>query len=196
MTANPRGYPREMDHGGAKIILRLMTAADEAAVLAFAQSLPMRDLLFLERDITHPKVVSAWARDVEEGKIISVLALRDQQIVGCNAIVTDALSWSRHVGELRVLVSPEMRGTGLGRTLTQEAFVLALQHGLERLTAQMTPDQQGALSMFASLGFRPEALLRNHVKDRDGAPHDIVIVAHDVAERQAQHEALGISDAF
>ena len=28
------------------------------------------------------------------------------------------------------------------------------------------------------------------------AADDIVIVAHDVAERQAQHEARGISDAF
>lgn len=49
--------------------------------------------------------------------------------------------------------------------------------------ADLAPDQQGALSMFSSLGFRPEALLRDHVKDRDGVTHDIVIVAHSVRRR-------------
>lgn len=196
MTDNIRGYPRICDHGADRITLRFMSGMDEAEILRFARSLPTTDLLFLRRDITHPKVVAAWLRDIEDGTIITVLALREKQIVGCAAIVTDTFSWSRHVGELRVLVSPEMRGTGLGRALTQEAFALALANGLERLTAQMTPDQQGAMSMFSSLGFRPEALLRDHVKDRDGVTHDIVIVAHDVAKSAANHDALGLAEAF
>lgn len=50
--------------------------------------------------------------------------------------------------------------------------------------------------MFSSLGFRPEALLRDHVKDRDGVTHDIVIVAHDVAKSAANHDALGLAEAF
>ena len=55
---------------------------------------------------------------------------------------------------------------------------------------------QGALAMFSGLGFRPEALLRDHVKDRDGATRDIVILSHDVARVSAQHDAMGLSEAF
>lgn len=196
MTDNIRGYPRVADHGDHQIELRFMTPNDEEAVLGFGRSLPTTDLLFLRRDITEPKVVAAWARDVAEDRIVTVLALKNGTIVGCAAIVTDEHSWSRHVGELRVLVSPDMRGTGLGRALAQESFALALSRNLERLVAQMTPDQQGALAMFSGLGFRPEALLRDHVKDRDGVTHDIVILAHDVAKSAAQMEAMGLGEAF
>lgn len=195
MTAT-RDYPRAVECGAHKVTLRYMTPDDEAAVLEFGRTLPSTDLLFLRRDITEPKVVAAWARDVASEEIITVLALTKGRIVGCAAIVTDRFSWSRHVGELRVLVLRDFRGTGLGRVLAQEAFAIAIARGMERLVAQMTPDQTGAISMFESLGFRPEALLRDHVKDRDGVTHDLVILGHDVARVQAQMEAFGLNEAF
>lgn len=194
--ANPRAYPRDIQCGAHKVMLRYMDAGDEIGILAFARALPGTDLLFLRRDITEPKVVDAWLRDIACGEIVTVLALADGRIVGCAAIVTDRLSWSRHVGELRVLVLPALRSSGLGRALAQEAFALAIGRGMERLVAQMTPDQTGAISMFENLGFRAEALLRDHVKDRDGVTHDLVILGHDVARVQAQMDAYGLNEAF
>ena len=191
-----RFYPRNIDCGAHKVTLRAMTAADEAAVLAFGQALPSTDLLFLRRDITEPKVVAAWVRDSEAHEIPSLLAFSEGKVVGCAAIVTDRFSWSRHVGELRVLVVRHFRGTGLGRILAQEAFAFAIDSGLERLVAQMTPDQTGAISMFESLGFRAEGLLRDHVKDSGGVTHDLVILGHDVARVRAQMEAYGLNEAF
>lgn len=191
-----RSYPRDIALDGRSFTLRAMTENDKAGILAFARALPATDLLFLRRDITHPRVVAAWLGQVADGTIASLLAIENEAIVGCATIVTDPLSWSKHVGELRILVSRDVRGAGLGRALAQEAFALGLAMGLERFVAQMTPDQQGALAMFSGLGFRPEALLRDHVKDRDGESHDIVILAHDVARTDAQHEAMGLNEAF
>ena len=68
-------------------------------------------------------------------------------------------SFSPHVGDLRVLVSPEVREHGLGRKLVQESFLVALTMSLEKLTAHMTSDQRAAITVFEDLGFRPEALL-------------------------------------
>jgi L-amino acid N-acyltransferase YncA len=48
------------------------------------------------------------------------------------------------------------------------------------MMAQMTADQTGAIALFESLGFRAEALLRDHVRDREGHSHDIVMLGHDV----------------
>lgn len=192
----PGHFPRDISQGGRSFTLRTMTDADKAGILAFARSLPATDLLFLRRDITHPRVVSAWVQQVEDGTIDTVLAVENGEIVGCAALVTDPYSWSRHVGELRVLVSASLRGAGLGRTMAQEIFAVGLKRGVEKFVAQMTPDQQGALTMFSGLGFRPEALLRDHVKDRDGQTHDIVILSHDVARVAAQHEAMGLTEAF
>ena len=66
-----------------------------------------------------------------------------------------------------------LRGQGVGRALSQETFALGLGAGLEKLSVQMTVDQQAAIALFESLGFKAEALLREHVRDIDGRKHDI-----------------------
>ena len=186
--------PRTLPLDGGEVLLRPFAPGDEAAVLGFAQSLPAHDLLFLTRDITQPKVVAAWLRDVEDGAIVSLLALRGAKVVGTTAVVRDALSWSPHVGDIRVLVSPEARGQGLGQILAQESVATATAMGLEKLTVRMTVDQTAAIAVFESLGFRGEALLRDHVKDRSGRRHDIAILSHDVAEVSARRNAFGVGE--
>lgn len=185
------GGPRTLKLAGGDVLLRPFAHGDEAAVLGFASSLPERDLLFLTRDITQPKVVSAWLRDVDDGTIVSLLALQGPKVVGTTAVVRDALSWSPHVGDIRVLVSPELRGQGLGHILAQEAMKTAIALGLEKLTVRMTVDQQAAIAVFESLGFRGEALLRDHVKDRTGMRHDIAILSHNVSEMGSTLGAYG-----
>lgn len=194
MTNNTAALPRTIVCDGVDVELRAMTAADEAAVLAFARALPPHDLLFLPRDISEPKVVAAWVQDSERGALTNVLAVTGATVVGCATIVRDELSWSRHVGELRVLIAPAMRGKGLGVKLTQTCFSLAVALGLEKIIAQMTVDQRGAIAVFQGMGFRPEALLIDHAKDRDGNKHDLVILGHDVARFQAQLEAYGVTE--
>jgi RimJ/RimL family protein N-acetyltransferase len=85
------------------------------------------------------------------------------------------------VGELRVLVGSDFRGIGLGKRLTNEAFSIAKDLTLKKITAQMSTDQRGARQVFEHLGFRPEALLADHVMTRDGQTHDLLIMSYDVA---------------
>jgi RimJ/RimL family protein N-acetyltransferase len=191
-----RTYPRRFSCGGAEIEFRFMKPDDAGAVWSFARSLPAHDLLFLPRDITHEKVLAAWVEEIGRGALTSLLALHDGAVVGCSTIARDPLSWSPHVGELRILVAPGMRGKGLGRRLTQESFAVALGLGIEKMVAQMTTDQRGALAVFETMGFRPEALLREQVRDRNGSKHDLVVLSHDVARFHAQLEAYGLTEAL
>src|SRR5580700_11542451 len=195
MSSEPRSYPRHVKTDAGEIEFRLMTRADEAAVLDFAKALPTHDLLFLPRNISQPKVLSAWVNEIERGDITSLLALKDSAVVGCGTLVRDSHSWSPHVGEIRTVVSLDVRGQGVGRALSQETFALALGSGLEKLTVQMTVDQQAAIALFEGLGFKAEALLRDHVRDVDGKTHDIVVLGHNIAQVQAQMEAYGLPDA-
>ena len=191
-----RIYPRQVRLDGGVVTLRYMTTADRKAALAFARALPAHDILFLRRDITQPEAIDLWLSGIERNRITSILAERDGTVLGYAIVDRGELSWSPHVAELRVMVSNGMRGKGLGRVLTQEAFAIALGLGIEKIIAQMTVDQKGAISVFQSMGFRPEALLRDHVKDRDGHKYDLLILAHEVAKFQSQMDAYGITKAL
>jgi len=193
--SSARSYPRTIDTDAGRIELRLMTAADEAAVLAFARSLPVHDLLFLPRNISEPKVLSAWVKEIDRGAITSLLALKQGRVVGCGTIVRDPHSWSPHVGEIRNVVSPDVRGQGVGRALSQETLALALSMDLEKLVVQMTVDQVSGIALFEGMGFRGEALLRDHVRDLDGNTYDIVMLGHNVGQVSAQLMAYGVADA-
>ena len=193
--SEPRSYPRHIKTDAGDVEFRLMSRADEPDVLAFAQKLPTHDLLFLPRNISQPKVLSAWIGEIERGDITSLLAVKDGKVVGCGTLVRDPYSWSPHVGEIRMVVSLDVRGKGVGRALSQETFALALGAGLEKLCVQMTVDQRAAIALFESLGFKAEALLRDHVRDADGKKHDIVVLGHNIAQFGAQLEAYGVPGA-
>ena len=195
MSEPKRKSPRNVACGGVQVEIARMTGFDRAALVEFVATLPPQDLLFVPRDLGHPKVVDAWMRSIDAGELVSLAARADGRMVGCTAIFVDELSWSKHVGELRILVGPAWRGRGLGRTLIQECFAQALELGLRKLVAQMTVDQRAAIAVFEELGFRAEALLSGHVADRDGKLHDLVLLAHDVAAVRGRMEALGLSDA-
>jgi L-amino acid N-acyltransferase YncA len=161
-------------------VLRLMSAADAAAIAAFARSLPEDDLLFLRLDITDPDAVAHWVRNLEAGLTTTVIAEADGALVGYAALVQNRVAWQRHLGEIRTQVGLRFRSQGLGRALAGEIFALARERGLRKIVAQMTPDQKGALVTFERLGFRPEALLQDFVIDHAGRTRDLVVMAYDV----------------
>ena len=196
MSETTRTYPRRVTCGDAQVEIARMTRADREALVAFIAALPAYDLLFVRRDLRHPKVVDAWMRTLESGEVESLVARHAGTMVGCTAIVSDELSWSRHVGELRVLVDPAWRGRGLGRVLIQECFAQALARGLKKLVVQMTVDQRAAIAVFEQLGFRAEALLARHVADTDGGLHDLVLLSHDVAAVEARNDLYGLTQAL
>ena len=167
-----------------------MADVEEATVARFVSKIPLHDLLFLERDIRQPKVLAAWREAIERGSVHSLVAIAGGEIVATTAVVREPLSWSAHVAEVRLLVLAEWRGKGVGRALLEASIDQAIAAGAAKLTARMTPDQRGAITLFEETGFRGEALLRDHVRDAEGGPHDLAILSLDVAGAQARQRAL------
>lgn len=192
MSPTPRQYPRSIQCGDLQLEIARMSSADRAALTEFIAKLPAHDLLFLSRDITHPKVIDAWMRALDRGEINSLIVRHGTEVLGCTAIIVDPLGWSAHVGELRIMVSAACRGLGLGRILVQECFAQAVELGLKKLVAQMTTSQRAGVTVFEELGFRAEALLAKHVADREGGLHDLVLLSHDVETAAARRELYGL----
>lgn len=183
-------YPRPGSlRNGREFQTRLVRPDDRDALLAFAASLPGDDLLYLRNDITDPQVVNTWLDDIARNRALTVLALDETQILGEATLLYAAADWTRHRGDIRMIVGPESRGQGLGHFLAEEIFVIAEILGLQKLTAQMSHDQIGAQSVFRGLGFEPVALLPGFVVDREGRQHDLLVMAYDVTARGAPTSA-------
>ncbi|MEE8347060.1 MAG: GNAT family N-acetyltransferase [Dehalococcoidia bacterium] len=175
-----RTYPWQTAINGVEITFRLMEASDRDGIVAFARGLPEHDLLFLRVDVTDPDVVDEWVENVKKGRTITILAETEGKIIGYATLHRDEVSWTRHVGEIRVMLNPDLRGFGLGKLLANEVFAIAKDLGLQKIMVRMTTDQRGARGMVESLGFRPEALLADFAMARDGRTHDLLIMTYDV----------------
>ncbi len=174
-------YPREMKLGDERtVVLRLMKASDRDRIVAFARSLPADDLLFLRRDITDPKVVDEWVREIERGRTLTVLAEKDDELLAYGSLLLHETFWGRHMGEIRVLVRPDYRGVGLGYQLASDVFAIAGDAGMETVIARMTTEQKRTRARLERLGFKKEALLRGWVLDREGNRRDLLVLSAGV----------------
>jgi RimJ/RimL family protein N-acetyltransferase len=175
-----RNYPWTAKVKDNEITIRLMTPEDGEELLAFARSLPERDLLFLSIDITRPEVIEGWMRHIGAGRSFTVMAEVEGKLIGHATLYLSELTWTRHMGEIQLLISTEYRGGGLGTLLANEVFAIAQDLGLQKIIARMAADQRGALQVFERLGFKAEALLADFVIDRDGRTHDLIVMSHDI----------------
>ncbi len=178
----PPTYPTSLRLGDIDLQFRLMDADDRDRMLAFTRSLPERDLLFLRLDITQESVVDFWLSNIKSGKTVSVLAEYDGKLVGYCSLHQSASLWTRHLGEIRLLVNSDHRGKGIGGELARQVFELAKPRGLLKLVVRMMSSQKDAQALFHGLGFIPEALLNDWTIDRNGRTHDLIVMSREIEE--------------
>jgi len=163
--------------------------ADHVDALArFFADVGEGDLTFVKEDVGSPAAVRGWMRPGRQW-----LALVDGEVAGFVAVLP-LRGWSDHVGEIRLVVHPRHRGAGLGRTLARHALLRALDQGLRKVVVEVVADQEALLGMFSGLGFTGEALLTDHVRDRAGGLHDLVLLAHHVEATSAAMRAIGLEE--
>lgn len=123
------------------------------------------------------------------------LAVEDEQVIGYLALVAGH-GWSSHVGEVRLVIDPGRRRQGLGRQLARRGLVEALNLGLTKVIVEVAADQESTVGLFTGLGFEPEALLRDHIRDRSGMFRDLIVLSHSVPDMSSAMATLGIDQAL
>ena len=169
--------------------IRPIEAGDAPALSTFFERIPESDRTFFKEDVGDPEVLDWWLRP---GAARS-LAVEDGVVLGSVAVVP-LQGWSSHVGEVRLVVDPDHRGRGIGRLLARQAVLEAVEMGLGKLVVEVISDQGALIAMFRGLGFEPEALLTDHVRDRTGQMRDLIVLANSVDEQFAALSAAGVAD--
>ena len=170
--------------------IRPLEPRDQEAMRRFFGRVPEGDRTFFKEDVSDPAVLAAWTTP-GAGRSIAV---EGDNVVGSVALVPLA-GWSSHVAELRVVVDPDHRGRGIGRDLSRHAVLEALDLGLKKIVVEVVADQEPAIAMFRALGFHPEALLRDHIRDQSGELRDLLILSHVPEEAFQTLAAAGIAEA-
>ena len=169
--------------------LRRVTAEDAAAVQEFFSALSKHDRTFLWADVSDPAVGRRWL--AEERRHCTVA--QDDGTIAAFATLTPLTDWSSHVAELVLVVGGWARRRGHGRALAQAMLVGALEQGFTKVTVNVSAEQRGAIEMFQSIGFRAEALLRDHLRTPEtGEMRDLIILSHLVEETYSQMLAAGM----
>jgi len=86
--------------------------------------------------------------------------------------------WSAHVAELRIVVANAWRGKGVGRALARAALLEAWEMGCSHSFVEVVAEQEALVDMFQDMGFEPEALLVDFVRDEAGQCHDLMLLTH------------------
>lgn len=153
-----------------------MTQQDADGFAHFVAQLPDGERRFLKENLDDPEATFAgFASETSARRLVAVD--ESASIIGL-AGAFPGEGWSSHVAELRVVVAAATRGRGVGRTLARAALLEAIQLGCTHAYVEVVAEQSALVTMFQDLGFDPEALLPDFVRDGAGEYHDLMLLTH------------------
>lgn len=171
----PERFPQEaVLRDGRRLLIRPFTAHDVDALHEFFLRLPVEIRRFAWDHIESRATVEAWARDLDYGKVLPLLALDGTKIVADATLHRRKGSPLRLVGRIKWLIDPAYRGHGLGTVLVNKFIDMGRSSGLRHLTCMLISDLEAdAVATLRSLGFEGYTI-PGYGTDPDGAQHDMI----------------------
>ena len=168
--------------------VRRLDSGDAEGLRDFFRRLPAADRNFFKEDVQE-ETVDSWLKDRRSRR---ALAFDDAgKVVGYAAVIPSP-GWSKHVGEIRLVVDPGERRKGIGRALARWSVLEGARLGLSKVYVEVVADQEPARVMFQNLGFVGEALLKDHIRDRRGKLRDLVVLSMSLDDSQSAMSTLGM----
>jgi RimJ/RimL family protein N-acetyltransferase len=172
--------PTTMPQGGQAVTIRPLVEDDGAALIAFGASLSQDDWLYLEDDFQNPEIIKRLVNAHAAENWRQILAVVDDTVIGYSS-VRRLPGWSNHVAEIQLIVSEGWRQSGLGTAMAPVIFAAARDLGVAKVIVEVTEQQAGGRAIFERLGFRIEGILSDHVRDRHGNRHNLLILAYHIS---------------
>ncbi|MBN2333148.1 MAG: GNAT family N-acetyltransferase [Deltaproteobacteria bacterium] len=166
-----------------RILIRPMVADDRNAVVDMFKQASDDDLRFLYEDVRDETLVASWFESLDYDRVLPLLALHNNTLIG-DATLHRHTGGGRHTGELRIFLTRDFRGVGLGSLLLKELIQIAGALGLRYLLARVVSEQVSVVKAFRKLGFKRQAELDDFFMESDGTLHDVSMMIYSLAGEQ------------
>jgi len=165
-----------------EVTIRRLLPNDIDRLMEFYGSLPEEDRKYLKFDVMDRKVVARRLQRIESGDDIRIVAVHGGVIVGSGALELSGEAWSKHQGEIRVIIARPFQKRGLGTIMIRELYFIAVQNQIQTIVARMMRPQAGAQNIFRRLGFCEESMFPDFVKDLQGGYQDLIVMSCNVKD--------------
>ncbi len=171
-------YPKEVIlKDRREVILRTVEDKDKKKLLDFYQNLHLKHRSFLKEDPCEPDIIKKWINNQKLEKALSVLAFYKKNIVGNAVLLLRPYGGRKHVGRLRIILSPDFSGKQLGTWMVFDLTKRAMEMGLEKIRADFVVGiEDPTIRAFRNMDFVEVGLLKDYIQDEDGNYYDYQIM--------------------
>ena len=163
------------------ITLRSLTDGDRTALLDFGNGLPQDDWLYLENDLRNPDIITRLVNAHQAENWRQIVAVDENGTICGYSAVRRLPGWSSHVADIQLIIAREWRRLGLGTVLARSIFDAARDLGAAKIIVEILEEQTAGQAIFVRMGFHFEGRLSDHVRDRTGGRHNLVLLAYHVS---------------
>lgn len=171
-------YPKEVIlKDGTGVTLRPLREGDEDLLFRMFSRLSEDDRWFLDHNVADFGLIENWVKNMDPDRAHSILAVLGGQIIAHATLLRKYYGAKSHIGNIRISVDPSFRGKHLATWMLLDLINLAMAMGLETIIMQLVADRDAALiRSVKKLEFLKKAVLKDYAKDREGNPHNLVIM--------------------
>jgi GNAT superfamily N-acetyltransferase len=176
---------------GREVIVRETSeGVDADRLYEFLSGLPASLRNHMRYDVTKRELFDHRMRQLGSTSHWRLIAEIGGEIAAEATMDREPFGWTRHVADLRAVVSPDFAGLGLRSLLLHELVHIARRTGIGRVFTEMLAEQRELIGTLESVGFEREAVLRKFARDLKGQLHDIVIMTSDLESVWEQLQEL------
>lgn len=173
-----KNYPKEVIlKDGTGVTLRPIQKGDEDLLYKLYNRLSEDDRWFLNHDAGDLQLIEEWVKKKDLNKTVSIVAVLEGQIISHATLIKKYYGAKSHIGKIRISVDPPFRERHLGTWMLLDLINLAMAGGLDTLVIRLVEGRDSSIiRSVKKLDFFEEAVLKNHVKDREGNAYNLVIM--------------------
>jgi RimJ/RimL family protein N-acetyltransferase len=80
--------------------------------------------------------------------------------------------------------------------MLREVYDRAVMRGIQKIQTEIRDDNARAIALIKRLGFKKEAVFKNHAMDMQGKLHDMIIFYNDLSDLWQKMDDLNIDSDF